>query len=164
MTTSARTRATPIASASRLHAATIAELQAAMNAGRLTSTELTRHFLQRIDAYDRAGPCLKAVLEVNADALEIAEALDRERASNGVRGPLHGVPVLLKDNIATADRMHTSAGSLAFEDFIAPFDAFLVTRLRDAGAVILGKANMTEWANYMTPPCRRGTARGAGKW
>src|SRR5438094_82224 len=111
---------------------------------------LTRHFLERIEAYDRRGPRLNAVLEVNPEALEIAEALDRGRAAPGSRGPLHGIPVLLKDNIATADRLHTSAGSLALGDCVAPRDAFLVTRLREAGAVILGKTNMTEWANFMT--------------
>src|SRR5213593_4788416 len=133
-----------------LHEATIVELQAAIAAGRLTSAELTRHFLQRIETYDRGGPHLNAVLEVNPEALEIAEALDREHASTGPRGSLHGIPVLLKDNICTADRLHTSAGSLAFKDVVALRDAFLVTRLREAGAVILGKANMTEWANFMT--------------
>jgi amidase len=130
--------------------ATIVELQAAMSAGGLTSAELTHAFLRRIDLYDRNGPRLNAVLEVNPDAIDTAEALDRERVLHGARGLLHGVPVLLKDNIATADRLHTSAGSLALADCIAPRDAFLVTRLRVAGAVILGKANMTEWANYMT--------------
>ena len=126
------------------------ELQSAMHDGRLTSARLTDRFLQRVEAYDRSGPRLNAVLEVNPQACEIAEALDRERASGGTRGPLHGIPVFLKDNIATADRLHTSAGSLALRDCIAPRDAFLVTRLREAGAVILGKANMTEWANFMT--------------
>ena len=121
-----------------------------MQDGRLTSARLTDRFLQRVEAYDRSGPRLNAVLEVNPQAREIAEALDRERASGGTRGPLHGIPVFLKDNIATADRLHTSAGSLALRDCIAPRDAFLVTRLREAGAVILGKANMTEWANFMT--------------
>src|SRR5947199_7106748 len=111
---------------------------------------LTRHFLERIEAYDRRGPRLNAVLEVNPEALEIAEALDRERASTGSRGPLHGIPVLLKDNIATADRLHTSAGWLALGECVAPRDAFRVPRLREAGAVILGKTNMTEWANFMT--------------
>ena len=130
--------------------ATIVEVQAAMSSGALTAAELTRSFLRRIEAYDRTGPRLNAVLEVNPDARDIAEALDRERVLRGARGPLHGVPVLLKDNIATADRLHTSAGSLALAGCIAPRDAFLVTRLRAAGAVILGKANMTEWANYMT--------------
>jgi amidase len=132
-----------------LHEATIAELQAAMAAGRLTAAALARHCLARIEAYDRNGPRLNSVLETNPEAVEIAEALDRERATSGARGPLHGIPVLLKDNIATADRLHTSAGSLALADCIAPYDAFLVTRLRAAGAVMLGKANMTEWANYM---------------
>jgi len=126
------------------------EHQAAMQDGRLTSVRLTERFLERVEAYDRSGPRLNAVLEVNPQAREIAEALDRERASGGIRGPLHGIPLLLKDNIATADRLHTSAGSLALKDCIAPRDAFLVTRLREAGAVILGKANMTEWANFMT--------------
>ncbi|PYO07279.1 MAG: amidase [Candidatus Rokuibacteriota bacterium] len=126
------------------------EQQAAMQGGRLTSVRLTEGFLERVEAYDRSGPRLNAVLEVNPQAREIAETLDRERASGGIRGPLHGIPLLLKDNIATADRLHTSAGSLALKDCIAPRDAFLVTRLREAGAVILGKANMTEWANFMT--------------
>src|SRR2546426_2187361 len=126
------------------------EHQAAMQDGRLTSVRLTERFLERVEAYDRSGARLNAVLEVNPQAREIAEALDRERASGGTRGPLHGIPVFLKDNIATADRLHTSAGSLALKDCIAPRDAFLVTRLREAGAVILGKANMTEWANFMT--------------
>src|SRR5947209_10747029 len=126
------------------------EQQAAMQGGRLTSVRLTEGFLERVEAYDRSGPRLNAVLEVNPQAREIAETLDRERASGGIRGPLHGIPLLLKDNIATADRLHTSAGSLALKDCIAPRDAFLVTRLREAGAVLLGKTNMTEWANFMT--------------
>jgi amidase len=130
--------------------ATITEVQAAMQQGRLTSLRLTERFLERVEAYDRSGPRLNAVLEVNPEAREMAEALDRERASGGNRGPLHGIPIFLKDNIATADRLHTSAGSLALKDCVAPRDAFLVTRLREAGAVILGKANMTEWANFMT--------------
>ena len=121
-----------------------------MQDGRLTSHRLTERFLERVETYDRNGPRLNAVLEVNPQALEIAQALDRERASGGRRGPLHGIPIFLKDNIATADHLHTSAGSLALEACIAPRDAFLVTRLRDAGAVILGKANMTEWANFLT--------------
>src|SRR5262245_24115779 len=121
-----------------------------MQDGRLTSVRLTERFLERVEAYDRSGPRLNAVLEVNPEAPDIADALDRERASGRLRGPLHGIPIFLKDNIATADRLHTSAGSLALKDSIAPRDAFLVTRLRAAGAVILGKANMTEWANFMT--------------
>ncbi len=121
-----------------------------MQDGRLTSLHLTERFLERVEMYDRSGPRLNAVLEVNPEAREIAEALDRERAASGSRGPLHGVPIFLKDNIATADRLHTSAGSLALAGYIAARDAFLVTRLREAGAVILGKANMTEWANFLT--------------
>src|SRR5882724_3323885 len=126
------------------------ELQTAMREGRLTSVRLTERFLERVEAYDRSGPRLNAVLEVNSEARDIAEALDRERVSGRSRGPLHGIPIFLKDNIATADRLHTSAGSLALKDCVAPRDAFLVARLREAGAVILGKANMTEWANFMT--------------
>jgi len=133
-----------------LHEAPILALQAKMEKGELTAAELTRHFLTRIETHDRNGARLNAVLEVNPEAVEIASALDRERAGRGPRGPLHGIPVLLKDNIATADRLHTSAGSLGLADVVAPRDAFLVTRLRAAGAVILGKANMTEWANFMT--------------
>src|SRR6266436_7065622 len=121
-----------------------------MKDARLTSARLTEWFLQRVETYDRGGPQLNAVLEVNPQARDSAEALDRERASGGIRGPLHGIPVFLKDNIATADRLHTSAGSLALRDAIAPRDAFLVSRLREEGAVILGKVNMTEWANFMT--------------
>src|SRR2546428_70104 len=121
-----------------------------MKDARLTSARLTEWFLQRVETYDRGGPQLNGVLEVNPQARDIAEALDRERASGGIRGPLHGIPVFLKDNIATADRLHTSAGSLALRDAIAPRDAFLVSRLREEGAVILGKVNMTEWANFMT--------------
>ena len=143
--------------------ATIVEVQAAMSAGALTSAELTRAFLRRIDTYDRSGPRLNSVLEVNPDAMETAETLDRERAAGGARGLLHGVPVLLKDNIATADRLHTSAGSLALADCVAPRDAFLVTRLRAAGAVILGKANMTEWANYMTTDMPAGYSSRGGQ-
>jgi amidase len=146
-----------------LHEATLTQLRAAMEAGDLTSAVLTRHFVERIDTYDRAGPRLNSVLEVNPEAMAIAAALDRERASTGARGPLHGIPVLLKDNIATADRLHTSAGSLALADCIAPRDAFLVTRLREAGAVILGKANMTEWANYMAAAMPAGYSSRGGQ-
>src|SRR2546422_2064598 len=121
-----------------------------MKDARLTSARLTEWFLQRVETYDRGGPELNAGLEVTPRARATAEALARERASGGIRGPLHGIPVFLKDNIATADRLHTSAGSLALRDAIAPRDAFLVSRLREEGAVILGKVNMTEWANFMT--------------
>ena len=119
-----------------------------MASGRLTSQSLTRHYLDRIQALDRRGPCLRAVIETNPRAMEIAAALDRERAAQGARGPLHGMPILVKDNIETADRMMTTAGSLALEGWYAPEDAPLVARLRAAGAVILGKTNLSEWANF----------------
>ena len=128
--------------------ATLASLQEAMSAGRLTSKALTQAYFDRMDAVDSGGPRINSVIERNPEALAIAESLDRERHDKGSRGPLHGVPVLIKDNIDTADRMHTSAGSLALADSIAPADAGLVARLRAAGAVILGKANLSEWANF----------------
>jgi amidase len=134
----------------RLEEATIASIQAAMENGELTSRELTELYLARIEAFDRQGPAINSVLEVNPDALAIAEALDEERKQKGPRGPLHGIPILLKDNIDTHDRMHTSAGSLALADSIAREDSFVAKKLRDAGALLLGKANMTEWANFIT--------------
>jgi amidase len=127
--------------------ASVADLQAVMTKGSLTSKTLTELYLARIAAIDRAGPTLNSIIELNPDALVIAAALDAERKSKGARGPLHGIPVLLKDNIATSDKMSTSAGSLALANVRAPRDAFLVTKLRDAGAVILGKTNLSEWAN-----------------
>lgn len=126
----------------------IAELQAAMAQGRLSARQLTQHFLDRIAQLDQQGPALRALICLNPEALAIAAALDAERAADGPRGPLHGIPILLKDNIDTADRMPTTAGSLALAGSIAPQDAFLVARLRAAGAIILGKANLSEWANF----------------
>ena len=127
---------------------TVAELQQGMASGRFTAVALVRHYLKRIAEVDRKGPRLKAVIELNPDALGIAQALDRERKSKGPRGPLHGIPILIKDNIDTHDRMTTTAGSLALAGSIAPQDSFLVERLRAAGAVILGKTNLSEWANF----------------
>jgi amidase len=123
-------------------------LQASMERGELTSRELVLYYLDRIDAIDRNGPALNSIIELNPDALATADALDKEREQVGMRGPLHGIPVVLKANIDTGDRMATTAGSLALADHYAPDDAFLVARLRDAGAVILGKANLSEWANF----------------
>jgi amidase len=141
--------------------ATVAQLQAEMAAGRLTARALTDAYLRRIRALDRAGPALAAVIELNPDALEIAAETDRERRAGTVRGPLHGVPVLLKDNIATGDRMATTAGSLALAGCTASRDARVVTRLRDAGAVILGKTNLSEWANIRSTRSTSGwSARG----
>ena len=131
-----------------LEEVTIAQLQEGMKAGRLSSRGLTQAYLDRIAALDRQGPTLRAVLETNPDALAIADALDAERRRGKVRGPMHGVPVIVKDNIDTHDKMQTTAGSLALVGNIAVRDAFIVERLRAAGAVILAKANLSEWANF----------------
>ena len=144
-----------------LEEATIAELGRQMAAGERTSGEITRLYLDRIEALDRQGPALRSVIETNPDALEIAGQLDRERAAGSVRGPLHGIPILLKDNIATADRTTTTAGSLALEGLIPPRDAFVASQLRHAGAVLLGKANLSEWANFRSNRSSSGwSARG----
>ncbi len=127
---------------------TIVDLQARMKDGRDTSQSLVQQYLSRIDAIDQRGPAINAVIELNPDALSIARRLDDERTAGRVRGPLHGIPVLVKDNIDTADRMHTTAGSLALADNIAARDSFVAERLRAAGAVILGKTNLSEWANF----------------
>jgi len=131
-----------------LEETTIAQVQDAMKAGRLTSRAITQAYLDRIVALDRQGPSLRAVLEANPDALTIADGLDAERRRGKVRGPLHGIPVIVKDNIDTHDKMQTTAGSLALEGNIAVRDAFIVERLRAAGAVVLAKANLSEWANF----------------
>jgi amidase len=137
----------------------IADLQAQMTAGALDSVTLTRAYLERIARLDRAGPRLHAVIELNPDALKDAAALDAERRRGQLRGPLHGIPVLLKDNIG-ARPMSNSAGSLALAKF-RPDDAFLVTRLRAAGAVVLGKTNLSEWANFRSSQSISGwSARG----
>lgn len=126
----------------------IAELHDRMQRGQIDSEQLVGWYLNRIDALDQNGPALNSIIEINPDALQIARALDREWMSSGPRGALHGIPVVIKANIDTADRMHTSAGSLALVEHTASEDAFLVQRLRDAGAVILGKSNLSEWANF----------------
>jgi amidase len=126
----------------------IGELQDRMNEGTLTSVELVAFYVQRIAEIDRAGPKLGAVIELNPDAFVIAARLDQERAQSGPRGSMHGIPVMLKANIDTGDKMETTAGSLALRGHRAPDDAFHVQALRDAGAVILGKTNLSEWANF----------------
>ncbi len=131
-----------------LASASAIDLAARLAAGELTARRLAGMYLERIDAIDRSGPTLRSVIEVNPDALEIAGELDRERAAGRVRGPLHGLPVIVKDNIDTGDRMLTTAGSLAMMAAPAPADAALVARLRAAGALLLGKANLSEWANF----------------
>jgi amidase len=135
------------ASAVALEEATIDGLQAQMAAGTLTSRRLTQAYLDRIASLDRRGPSLRSVIETNPDALAIADGLDAERKTKGARGPLHGIPILLKDNLDTADRMTTTAGSLALAGSIPLRDSFVAQRLREAGAVLLGKANLSEWAN-----------------
>ncbi|QOL48100.1 amidase [Massilia litorea] len=125
----------------------VREQGAAMAAGKISSQQLVKRYLARIAAVDKAGPKLNAVIELNPDALAIAAELDRERKAGKLRGPLHGIPVLLKDNIATGDKMSTSAGSLALNGVRATRDAFVAERLRAAGAVIIGKTNLSEWAN-----------------
>jgi len=126
---------------------TIADLQAGMTSGKFTARSITEKYLARIDAIDKQGPVVNSVIEVNPDALAIAEALDKERKEKRVRGQLHGIPILIKDNIDTADRMLTTAGSLALMGSRPAKDAFVAQMLREAGAVILGKTNLSEWAN-----------------
>jgi amidase len=148
-------------SAFPLEELTIAQLQDAMATGRYTSRRLVELYSERINAIDRSGPTLRSVLELNPDALSIADALDAERKSGRVRGPLHGIPVLIKDNIDTADRMMTTAGSLALVGTPAPRDASIVAKLRAAGGVILGKTNLSEWANFRSTKSTSGwSARG----
>lgn len=129
---------------------TILELQQAMAEGALTSRCLTAFCLAQIARYDQQGPALNSIMQINPEALFWAEALDQERRMQGVRGPLHGIPILVKDNIQTADLMPTTAGTLALADYRAKTDAFVTRQLRAAGAVILGKTNLTEMANFMT--------------
>lgn len=127
---------------------TITELQEKMVSGEWTARKLAEMYLERIDSVDKSGPRVNSVIEVNPDALRIADQLDEERRSGKTRGPLHGIPILIKDNIDTHDQMQTTAGSLALEGSIAPRDAFIVEQLRRAGALILGKTNLSEWANF----------------
>ncbi len=126
---------------------TIAELQDGMKSGKFTARSLVQKYTARIDEIDKRGPAVNAIIELNPDAMSIADALDQERRAKGARGPLHGIPVLIKDNIATSDRMMTTAGSLALVGSKPPKDSFVAQRLRAAGAVILGKTNLSEWAN-----------------
>ena len=141
----------------------IKELQTALSTNKLTSFELVQYYLERIIQYDQQEVKINSVLEINPDALDLAAALDHERKMKGSRGPLHGIPILLKDNIDTQDKMHTSAGSLALASSYAKEDAFLVHQLRKAGAIILGKANLTEFANFMTENMPNGYSSRGGQ-
>jgi amidase len=146
-----------------LDEATIPQLQKAMAAGQFSAVSLAKKYLARIEEIDHRGPALNSVIELNPDALAIAAALDKERKAKGPRGPLHGVPVLIKDNIDTHDRMTTTAGSLALEGSIAPQDSTVAQKLRDAGAVILGKTNLSEWANFRGSPSTSGWSGRGGQ-
>ena len=142
---------------------TILEAQSRMATGELTARQLAEMYLARIAEIDQAGPRLNSVIEINPDALEIADALDAERVARGPRGPLHGIPILIKDNIDTHDRMQTTAGSLALAGSIAPQDATVAVKLRAAGAVILGKTNLSEWANFRSTRSTSGWSSRGGQ-
>jgi amidase len=144
-----------------LDGATVVDLGSRLCGGELSIRELVEQYLERIEALDRQGPRLLGVIEVNPEAMDIADALDHELRTRGPRGPLHGIPVLLKDNIDTADQMLTTAGSLALVNSRPERDAFVVQRLREAGALLLGKTNMSEWANFRSSRSSSGwSARG----
>jgi amidase len=142
---------------------TIQALSEKLAMGSISSVELITHYMKQIAANDKQGQQINAILEVNPDVFFIAEALDAKRATQGALSSLHGIPVLLKDNIDTRDNMHTSAGSLALKDNYARRDAFLVSKLRAAGAIVLGKANLTEWANFMAEDMPNGFSSRGGQ-
>jgi amidase len=143
--------------------ATIDELQQKMNGGEYSSVSITKLYLKRIADIDKKGPALNAVIELNPDALAIAAELDAERKAGKVRGPMHGIPVLIKDNINCGDRMMTTAGALALEGHKASKDAFIVSQLRAAGAVLLGKTNLSEWANFRSTRSTSGWSSRGGQ-
>jgi len=142
---------------------TIIEIHTLMEKGELSARKLTEMYLTRIREIDKQGPKLNAIIEINPEALKIAEKLDEERKIKKIRGPLHGIPVIIKDNINTADKMQTTAGSLAFEGHIASEDAFIVKKLRDAGAILLAKANLSEWANFRSTRSTSGWSSRGGQ-
>jgi len=147
----------------KLNEITIDELQQKMKSGEYTSRSITEMYLKRINDIDKNGPAINAVIELNPDALNIADGLDNERKSGKVRGPLHGIPVLIKDNINTADKMMTTAGALALEGNKASKDAFIIKHLREAGAVLLGKTNLSEWANFRSSRSTSGWSSRGGQ-
>ena len=142
---------------------TIAELQQGLQSGKYSSVKLAELYLTRISEIDQGRHDLKSVIEVNPDALLLAEQMDKERKQGKLRGPLHGIPILIKDNIDTADKMHTTAGSIALADHIANKDAFVVTQLRKAGALIIGKTNLSEWANFRSTRSSSGWSSRGGQ-
>lgn len=139
----------------------ITSLQEKLSAGKYTSEQITNLYLKRIEEIDKKGPTLNSVIEINPDALAIARTMDAERKSGKIRGPLHGIPILIKDNINTADKMQTTAGALAMAGHVAASDAFVVKKLREAGAVLIGKTNLSEWANFRSShSCSGWSSRG----
>jgi amidase len=156
-----KARTEPLAKEFEFSEVTIAELRTAMDSGRVSSRSITKSYLDRIEEIDERGPEINSVIEVNPDALAIAEARDKEREAGRSRGPMHGIPILIKDNIDTLDKMKTTAGSLALVNSKPPSDAFIVRKLRDAGAIIIGKTNLSEWANFRSTHSSSGwSARG----
>jgi len=146
-----------------LNEITIDELQKKMQSGEYTARSITQLYLSRIDAIDKKGPAINSVIEINPDALTIADNMDKERKAGKVRGPLHGIPVLIKDNINTGDSMMTTAGSLALAGNKATKDAFIIKQLREAGAVLLGKTNLSEWANFRSSRSTSGWSSRGGQ-
>ena len=142
---------------------TIDDLQKRFQSGQITARSVTKMYLERIATIDKSGPTINSIIELNPDALAIAELMDAERKAGKIRGPLHGVPILIKDNIDTADKMQTTAGALAMEGNIASKDAFIVAQLRAAGAVILGKTNLSEWANFRSTRSSSGWSSRGGQ-
>ena len=146
-----------------LNEISINQLQKKMQDGVLSSKAITQLYLNRIDAIDKKGPALHSVIELNPDALGIAEAMDKERKESKIRGPLHGIPVLIKDNINTGDKMMTTAGSLALLGNKTKEDAFIIKLLRESGAVIMGKTNLSEWANFRSSRSSSGWSSRGGQ-
>lgn len=161
--THAENDAETFSDAFELNELTIGDLQKKMQSGQSSSAAITQLYLDRIEAIDKNGPNLNAVIEINPDALTMAKAMDEERKAGKNRGPLHGIPVLIKDNIDTGDQMMTTAGSLALEGHKAIKDAFVITKLREAGAVILGKTNLSEWANFRSTRSSSGWSSRGGQ-
>src|SRR5258705_4919052 len=146
-----------------LNEATIDMLQQYMQSGKYTSRNIAEMYLKRIAAIDKSGPKLNSVIELNPDALSIADAMDAERKAGKVRGPMHGIPVLIKDNINTGDKMMTTAGASALEGNHAAKDAFIIKQLRASGAVLLGKTNLSEWANFRSTHSTSGWSSRSGQ-
>ena len=146
-----------------LNEITIDELQQKMQSGASTSRSITEIYLKRIEAIDKNGPTLNSVIEINPDALAIADKMDEERKAKKIRGPLHGIPVLIKDNINTGDKMMTTAGALVLANNRANSDAFIIKKLREAGAVLLGKTNLSEWANFRSTRSTSGWSSRGGQ-